>query len=161
MRDACQKVSGNKRELAQRAFENLDTNKALHVDPPNVNLDNDHASNQEIPEIGELTSGWSSDQYLRPTLSHKDIEHYLLNSSHRTGDKGKMLCYRQFVCGYNFYNEHYIHKVMTNIVNDSCCYIHSKCFTSMKQGTYTQWILMTRQAPYLIHDKANCSCPAG
>ena len=57
MRDACQKVSGNKRELAQRAFENLDTNKALHVDPPNVNLDNDHASNQEIPEIGELTSG--------------------------------------------------------------------------------------------------------
>ena len=72
-RDAGQKVSGNKRELAQRAFENLDTNKALHVDPPNVNLDNDHASNQEIPEIGELTSGWSSNQYLRPTLSTKTL----------------------------------------------------------------------------------------
>jgi len=95
----------------------------MHVDPPNVNLDNDHASNQEIPEIGELTSGWSSDQYFRPTLPHKDIEHYLLNSSHRTGDKWKMLCYRQFVRGYNFYNEHYIHKVMTNVVNDNCCYI--------------------------------------
>jgi len=134
--------------------------KQKHVDPPNVNLDNDHALNQEIPEIGELTSGWSSDQYLRPTLSHKDIEHYLLNSSHRTGDKGKMLCYRQFVRDYNFYNEHYIHKVMTNIVNDNCCYIRSKCFPSMKQGTYTQWNLMTRQAPYHIH-KANYSCPAG
>jgi hypothetical protein len=28
LRDADLKVSGNKRELAQRAFENLDTNKA-------------------------------------------------------------------------------------------------------------------------------------
>jgi hypothetical protein len=54
----------------------------MQTNPPNVNLDNDHASPQEIPEIGELTSGWSSDPYLRPTLSHKDNEHYLLNSSH-------------------------------------------------------------------------------
>lgn len=44
-------------------------------------------------------------------------------------------------------------------VNDNCCYIHSKCFPSMKQGTYMQWNLMTRQAPYHIH-KANYSCPA-
>ena len=43
LRDAGLKVSGNNRELAQVAFENLD-----------VKLDNDHASN---PEIGELTSG--------------------------------------------------------------------------------------------------------
>jgi hypothetical protein len=43
-------------------------NKALmQTNPPNVNLDNDHASNQEIPEIRELTSGCSSDPYLRPT----------------------------------------------------------------------------------------------
>jgi hypothetical protein len=53
LRDAGLIVSGNRRELAQREFENLDTKKELHVDPPNVNLDNDHASNQEIPEIGE------------------------------------------------------------------------------------------------------------
>ena len=53
LRDAGLIVIGNRRELAQREFENLDTNKELHVDPPNVNLDNDHASNQEIPEIGE------------------------------------------------------------------------------------------------------------
>jgi hypothetical protein len=134
--------------------------KALHVDPLNVNLDTDHASNQEIPAIIELTSGWSSDPYVRPTLSHKDIAHYFLNSSHRTGDKGKMLCYRQFVRGYNFYKEHYIYKVMTNIVNDNCCYIRLKCFPSTKQGTYTQWILMTRHTPYRIH-KTNCLCPAG
>jgi hypothetical protein len=55
----------------------------MQTNPPNVNLDNDHASNQEIPEIGELTSRCSSDPYLRPALSsHKDNEHYLLNSSH-------------------------------------------------------------------------------
>ena len=54
----------------------------MQTNPPNTNLDNDNASNQEIPEIGELASGWSSDPYLRPTLSHKDNEHYLLNSSH-------------------------------------------------------------------------------
>jgi hypothetical protein len=36
----------------------------MQTNPPNVNLDNDHASNQEIPEIGELASGWSSDPYL-------------------------------------------------------------------------------------------------
>jgi hypothetical protein len=39
----------------------------MQTNPPNVNLDNDHASNQEIPEIGELTSGWSSDPYISPT----------------------------------------------------------------------------------------------
>ena len=33
------------------------------VDPPNVNLDNDHALNREIQEIEELTSGWSSYPY--------------------------------------------------------------------------------------------------
>jgi hypothetical protein len=27
----------------------------MQTNLPNVNLDNDHASNQEIPEIGELT----------------------------------------------------------------------------------------------------------
>jgi hypothetical protein len=46
-------VSGNRKELAQREFENLDTNKALHFDPPHVNLDNDHNPNQDIAEIGE------------------------------------------------------------------------------------------------------------
>jgi hypothetical protein len=35
----------------------------MQTNPPNLNLDNDHASNQEIPEIGELTSGWSSDPH--------------------------------------------------------------------------------------------------
>jgi hypothetical protein len=68
--------------------------------------------------------------------------------------------FRLFVRGYNFYKEHYIYKVMTNIVNDNCCYIRSKCFPSTKQGTYAQWILMTRQAPYRIH-KTNCLCPLG
>ena len=33
------------------------------IDPPNVNLDNDDALNQEIQEIEELTSGWSSYPY--------------------------------------------------------------------------------------------------
>ena len=53
LRGAALIVSGNRRELAQREFENLDTNKALHFDPPHVNLDNDHNSNQEIAEIGD------------------------------------------------------------------------------------------------------------
>jgi hypothetical protein len=59
-------------------------------------------------------------------MLYKDIEHYLLNSSHKTGDKGKILCFRQFVRGYNFYKKHYVHKVMTNVVIDNCCYIRSK-----------------------------------
>ena len=46
------------------------------IDPPNVNLDNDHALNQEIQEIGELTSGWSSypcgtlDQHCQQSQRH-------------------------------------------------------------------------------------------
>jgi hypothetical protein len=45
----------------------------MQTNPPNLNLDNDHASNQEIPEIGELTSGWSSDPYLSPTKTMDTI----------------------------------------------------------------------------------------
>jgi hypothetical protein len=144
------KISGNKRELAQRAFDQLDTNRALlNHDTAGTSSQDKVISNEQIPEIQKLSSGWNSDPKLRPTLSHKDIEIYLLNSSHRTGDKGKMLCYRQLNRGYNFFNEQYIHKVMTNIVNKRCCYIRSKCFPSMKQGTYySQWILVTRDAPH-------------
>ena len=78
-------ITGNKRELAQRAFDQLDTNRALlNHDKAGTSNQDEVISNGQIPEIQELSSGWNSDPKLRPTLSHKDIEYYLLNSSHRT-----------------------------------------------------------------------------
>ena len=41
--------------------------------------------------------------------SDKDVETYLLKS--RSDDNEKMSCYRQFIRGFNFYKEHYIHDI--------------------------------------------------
>ena len=41
--------------------------------------------------------------------SDKDVETYLLKS--RSDDNEKMSCYRQFIRGFNFYKENYIHNI--------------------------------------------------
>lgn len=87
LKEAGLKITGNKRELAQRAFDQLDTNRALlNHDKTGTSSQDEVTSNEQIPEIQELSSRWNSDPKLRPTLSHKDIEYYLLNSSYRTAD---------------------------------------------------------------------------
>ena len=40
------------------------------------------------------------------------------------------------------------------------CYIRSKCYPSMKQETYTQWLLITKDKPFHIA-QTSCTCPAG
>ncbi|KAH3776049.1 hypothetical protein DPMN_177462 [Dreissena polymorpha] len=51
---------------------------------------------------------------------------------------------------------------MINSISDSSkhCYIRSKCYPSMQQGDYEQWILMTKERPFKVV-KAYCTCPAG
>jgi hypothetical protein len=65
---------------------------------------------------------------LFPQISHKDVETYLLKS--RSDDNEKMSCYRQFIRGFNFYKENYIHDIMINMIDDDSkrCYIRSQCF---------------------------------
>ena len=41
--------------------------------------------------------------------SDKDVETYLLKS--RSDDNEKKSCYRQFIRGFNFYKENYIHDI--------------------------------------------------
>jgi hypothetical protein len=41
--------------------------------------------------------------------SDKDLKTYLLKS--RSDDNEKMSCYRQFIRGFNFYKENYIHDI--------------------------------------------------
>jgi hypothetical protein len=41
--------------------------------------------------------------------SDKDVETYLLKG--RSDDNEKMSCYRQFIRGFNFYKENYIHDI--------------------------------------------------
>ena len=63
------KISGNKRELAQSAFDQLDTKRALlNHDTAGTCSQDKVISNEQIPEIQELSSGWNSDPTLRPTL---------------------------------------------------------------------------------------------
>ncbi|KAJ8300687.1 LOW QUALITY PROTEIN: hypothetical protein KUTeg_022206 [Tegillarca granosa] len=169
-----QKNSGTKLELAQRAFE---VNKEDNVCMPTSSVSdarekgslsdtesrsNSHVSDTDIISVDSLNSGWTSDTKLFPQISHRDVKQYLIYSSHRTEDSGKMECYRQFIRGFNFYKEGYIHNTMVNLIekDSKMCYIRSKCYPSMKQGTYTQWVCLSKEAPYTIL-KAYCSCPAG
>jgi hypothetical protein len=93
-------------------------------------------------------------------LSH--VEDYLLHSTHRTKDREKIQCYRQFIRGFNFHKENYIHNIMVNLIDDMSkfCYVRSKCYPSMKQEPYTQWLLITKDKPFHIA-QASCTCPAG
>ncbi|KAL3837282.1 hypothetical protein ACJMK2_022649, partial [Sinanodonta woodiana] len=92
------------------------------------------------PAVNELQCVWTSKIDGRPHI--KDIDNYLLHSSHITEDSGKMQCYRKYIGGLNFYKEGYIHKVMCNAISDESarCYVRSKCYPSMKKGVYKQWL---------------------
>ena len=83
---------------------------------------------------------------------HTDVENYLINSRHRTVDRKKMSCYRQFIRGYNFHKEGYVHNIMMNNISteNPFCYVRSKCFASMKKEVYTQWLLLTKTVPVTI-----------
>ena len=121
------------------------------------------ATDVVVPKFEDIQVGWSSEKKKFPKVTHKDVEKYIIHASHRTENNVKMQCYRQFIRGYNFYKEGYIHKMMTNQIDDNCefCYIRSKCFPSMKNDVvYTQWVLTTKPAPYITL-KASCTCPAG
>ncbi|KAJ8310188.1 hypothetical protein KUTeg_012053 [Tegillarca granosa] len=111
------KISGTKLELAERAFE---VNKEDNVCMPTSSVSdarekgslsdtesrsNSHVSDTDIISVDSLNSGWTSDTKLFPQISHRDVEQYLIYSSHRTEDSGKMECYRQFIRGFNFYKE--------------------------------------------------------
>ena len=168
-----QKITGSKLEIATRACEHVHLRLGLSASPVNV-MKADNSSREDtlsglsstnvlpIPDIKELNSGWTSDKFNFPTVSHKDVENYLINSDHRTVDRNKMECYRQYIRGFNFFKEKYIHKVMLNLISEDSdyCYIRSKCYPSMKQGVYTQWILVSKRAPFFVI-KANCTCAAG
>ncbi|KAJ8307406.1 hypothetical protein KUTeg_015490 [Tegillarca granosa] len=93
---------------------------------------------EKIPDIGELKFGWISEKNKLPSLSHSEVQNYLINSSHRSEDKEKMECYRQFIREYNFFNEKFLHKMMVNNISERSeyCYVRSKCHPSLKIGTY-------------------------
>jgi hypothetical protein len=93
----------------------------LHVDPPNVNLYYDHASNQEIPEI--VVATYTLDQHC-PTKTLNTIWWTELVSSHKKGigqeTKGRCLVTANSTVDITSL-KNITHKVMTNIVNDNCC----------------------------------------
>ena len=102
------KISGNKNELALRAFN---ANQVIYganssIDD-HVKCDKDSVEDREVPLVSELNTGWSSKENLFPQSSHKDVETYLLKS--RSDDNEKMSCNRQFIRAFNFYKENYIH----------------------------------------------------
>ncbi|CAC5363707.1 unnamed protein product [Mytilus coruscus] len=146
------------------AFETNQTNNGVTASLSSVlvSKNSNNNDNVDIPPYNELHSGWTSDLSLLPLVSHQDVDSFLIDSSHRTGDNEQMLCYRQFISGYNFFKENYVHDLMINSIDDEyeSCYIRSKCYPSMKQqGPYQQWILISKKIPVVVF-KANCSCPA-
>jgi hypothetical protein len=87
------------------------------------------SSDVNTPSFEELTAGWTSNLNNMQKIMHTDVENYLINSRHRTVDRKKMSCYRQFIRGYNFHKEGYVHSIMMNILNISTenplCYVRS------------------------------------
>ncbi|XP_053400508.1 uncharacterized protein LOC128557295 [Mercenaria mercenaria] len=162
------KISGNKLTLAQRIVDTIQKSKntthdqgisSINEDKTVVTLD---PQESKVPCITELTAGWSGNDDKFPRISITDIENYLIHTSHRTNDAGKMQCYRQYIRGLNFYKEGYIHKMMINEISPDSpvSYVRSKCYPSMQKGVYEQWVLISKHAPFQIL-KANCTCPAG
>ena len=104
------KISGNKNELALRAFNAnqviYGANSSIDDD---VKCDKDSVEDREVPLVSELNTGWSSKENLFPQSSHKDVETYLLKS--RSDDNEKISGYRQFIRGFKFYKENYIHDI--------------------------------------------------
>jgi hypothetical protein len=165
LRSNQQKVSGTKLELATKACNHVKLVHGLSIsleENDEQGRYNNTDDKYEIPEIADLNSGWTGDKFGIPAVTHNDVQEYLINSHHRTADKRKMKCYRQFIRGYNFFKEQYIHKIMINKIDEASpyCYIRSKCFPSMKQGLYVQWILVTKVVPFTVIN-GSCSCPAG
>jgi len=74
-----------------------------------VKYDKDSVDDREVPLISELNTGWSSKENIFLQISHKDVETYLLKS--RSDNNEKMRSYRQFIPGFNFYKENYIHDI--------------------------------------------------
>jgi hypothetical protein len=163
LRKLNEKISGNKSELALRCYNVNQLNHGIRQNiESNDERKNTNIDIQDIPPITELNSGWTSTQNLLPQILYKNVEDYLLHSTHRTKDREKMQCYRQFIRGFNFHKENYIHNIMVNLIDDMSkfCYVRSKCYPSMKQETYTQWLLITKDKPFHIA-QASCTCPAG
>jgi hypothetical protein len=110
LRNCNEKFSGNKNELALRASSaNQVINGANSSVDDDVKYDTGSIEDREVPLISELNTGWSSKENIFPQISHKDVETYLLKS--RSDDNEKMSCYRQFIRGFDFYNENYIHDI--------------------------------------------------
>lgn len=154
------KVSGSKLTLAQRVVDTIQSRLILTNMSSNGITCASDADN--MPSINELSSGWTERSNNYPKVSIKEVENYLIHSSHRTGDTKKMQCYRQYIRGLNFCKEGYIHKIMFNEISDdsNLCYIRSKCYPSMQKDLYEQWLLTTKEAPFQVL-KAHCTCPAG
>jgi hypothetical protein len=118
-------INGNKPVLAQRALEciqlSLGVSQSLNKESSSCL---DYSASLAIvddinfPNIESLKFGWSSETGRFPKLKQKGVENCLIHSSHRTEDQENMQCYRQFIRGYNFFKEGYIHKVMVNEINE-------------------------------------------
>ena len=105
VRKCNEQISGSKNELALRASN---ANQVIYG--ANSSVDDDVKYDKDsVPLISELNTGWSSKENIFPQISHKDVETYLLKS--RSDDNEKMSCYRQFIRGFNFYKENYIHDI--------------------------------------------------
>lgn len=121
------------------------------------------SSDVNTPSFEELTAGWTSNLNNMQKIMHTDVENYFINSRHRTVDRKKMSYYRQFIRGYNFYKEGYVHNIMMNnniSTENPLYYVRSKCFASTKKEVCTQWFLLTKTVPVTIM-KVSGTCPAG
>ena len=136
-----EKVSGSKDELARRAHDYNQKQRGIEQSVLKCDQsDNILAKFDDCkaPSIAELTMGWTSDlnDKTLPPVTHKDVETYLIKSSHRTCDSEKMACYRQYIQGHKFSKEKYIHKIMVNTIADDnpLSYIRSKCSCIYEEG---------------------------
>ena len=83
------RINRNKLQLAQRVVDFIQSSQSSKDQTQCDNQVNNNELNG-IPCISDLQSGWTGKTDTFPKVTIKDVEHYLLHSSHRTEDSGKM-----------------------------------------------------------------------
>ena len=94
-------VSGSQAVVARRTFDYIQLNFGVNNSVEDT-VEDGATKEPKTTDINKLNFGWYSDLQKLSKITHKDVEKYLITSSHKTEDQEKMNCYRQFIWGYNF-----------------------------------------------------------
>ncbi|XP_065068517.1 uncharacterized protein LOC135693861 [Rhopilema esculentum] len=110
-----------------------------------------------------MTSGWSNDITLLPSLSWRDVTEYLIDTPSKFTKEAlkaykSLEAYNYFIC--NHVHDCYYHEVSKD---SELCFIKSEVLPSQRQGEkttlYKVWVCLNKKFGWFL--TGNCTCMAG